>query len=271
MWQSVLKASQAVAWGGLAFDQVATLLTARQCHGVETLCTNSTGVLVAAFPYFCGDERGNLSLYTRGQDYHIVVENRLRQVCETLQKAYPKATFVTGVDSSPLPEVAVATRAGLGLLGRHGLLIVPPYGSYVFLGTILTNAPLDFLPEVMPELCMECNRCQEVCPTGARCGTDFQVERCLSHVTQQKGELSPEMATALVSHPLIWGCDFCQQVCPYNQQAAYTDIEEFSKDTLITLTYEDLQGLTNRTFREAYPQKAFTWRGIAPLRRNLEL
>lgn len=271
MWQDALKNSQCVAWGGLTFDVIEPMLTDSQRQGVDKLCPNPTGVLIAAFPYYCGDAPGNLSLYARGQDYHKVVVGRLEQVVKAMATDFPTAIFSVAVDNSPLPEVTLAAAAGLGLLGEHGLLIVPPYGSYVFLGTILTNAPLDFPPAQPIQPCLDCHKCQTACPTKAREGDSFHLDRCLSHVSQLKGVLTSAQELALKNHPLIWGCDFCQQACPYNQAVAHTQIPEFSETLLTDLTLEDLEGLSNRTFQEKYKDKAFTWRGPTPLKRNLSL
>ena len=98
-----------------------------------------------------------------------------------------------------------------------------------------------------------------------------RTDRCLSHLTQKKGELTPEEAALLSAHPLIWGCDVCQQVCPYNRAAPVTPLPEFRDDLVPALTLPDVAGQTRRQFLERYPGRAFTWRGPGPLQRNLEL
>ena len=98
-----------------------------------------------------------------------------------------------------------------------------------------------------------------------------RTDRCLSHLTQKTGELTPEEAALLSAHPLIWGCDVCQQVCPYNRAAPVTPLPEFRDDLVPALTLPDVAGQTRRQFLERYPGRAFTWRGPGPLQRNLEL
>lgn len=118
---------------------------------------------------------------------------------------------------------------------------------------------------------MACGKCLSACPGGALRGDSFDPERCLSHLTQKKGELPPEQEALVAAHPLIWGCDVCQLVCPHNAGAVETPLAPFREDRLDSLTSEAVEGLTNRQFREAYGERAFAWRGPAVLRRNLAL
>ena len=264
-------AAGATAWGGLPFSELAADMTAEAVQKAEELCPNPKAVLVAAFPYYAGEREGNLSLYARGLDYHTVVTGRLNTICNFLSEKYQNSHFLPGADNSPLPERQAAWRCGVGLRGKNGLVIVPPYGSYVFLGTILTDAELD-LPEHTPAPdCIGCGKCLSACPGGALGERGVEVSRCLSELTQKKGALTAEEASLLKAHPLIWGCDCCQQVCPYNSAPALSPLPEFREGLVDSLTPADLEGLTNRTFRAKYGDRSFAWRGPAPLRRNLEL
>ena len=227
-------AAGAAAWGGVAFRRLLPFLSTGAREKVETLCPAPETVLVAAFPYYAGERPGNLSLYARGEDYHRVLTRRLNTVCDALRRKYPGESFVPAADNSPLPEREAAWLAGIGLRGKNGLLILPPYGTYVFLGTILTGA-------------------------------------ALSELTQKKGALTEEETARLRVHPLIWGCDFCQRACPYNAAPAHSPLPEFSTSLVDALENSDLEGLTNRTFRDKYGGRAFAWRGPGPLRRNLGL
>ena len=144
-------AAGAAAWGGLPFSELAEDMTSEAVDRAERLCPNPHSVLVAAFPYYAGEREGNLSLYARGLDYHQVVTGRLNTICNILSQKYENSRFVTGADNSPLPERQAAWRSGVGLRGKHALVIVPPYGSYVFLGTILSDAVLE-LPPATPAM-----------------------------------------------------------------------------------------------------------------------
>lgn len=264
-------AAGAAAWGGLPFSELAADMTAEAVQKAEELCPNPKTVLVAAFPYYAGERPGNLSLYARGLDYHTVVTGRLNTICNFLSEKYENGRFLPGADNSPLPERQAAWRCGIGLRGKNGLVIVPPYGSYVFLGTILTDAELD-PPEHTPAPdCIGCGKCLSACPGNALGERGVEVSRCLSELTQKKGTLTAEEESLLKAHPLIWGCDRCQQVCPYNAHPALSPLLEFRERLVDNLVSADLEGLTNRTFREKYGDRSFAWRGPAPLRRNLEL
>ena len=263
------RAAGAAAWGGVAFAALRPHMSGEALRASLALCPDPKTVLVAAFPYYAGDEAGNLSLYARGEDYHRVLRRRLNPVCDFLSEQYPGELFLPAADSSPLPEREAAWLAGLGLRGRHGLLILPPYGSYVFLATILTGAAIP-LPAAEPAPpCPGCGRCAAACPAGVP--EDGGYDRCLSALTQRKGALTGEEEARLAAHPLIWGCDLCQRACPYNREAQWSPLPEFREGLIPRLTAEDLAGLTNRTFGEKYGDRAFAWRGPTVLRRNLSL
>lgn len=264
---AVFRAAGAAAWGCVAYDKLLPHMDEDARGKAEALIPHAAAVLVAAFPYFTGKTAGNLSVYARGADYHSVLRARLGTICNFINSVYPEYSFLAGADSSPLPEREAAWLAGIGLQGAHRLLILPPYGSYVFLGTILTDAPLP-IDEVSPAPpCMGCGRCRSACPTGALECKGI----CLSELTQKKGALTAEEEDLLKAHPYLWGCDLCQSACPYNRDPKILPLPEFEADYLPDLTAEMVDGLTNREFKERFGHRAFAWRGAAVLRRNLEL
>ncbi len=266
------KAAGAAAWGAAALSGLQSFLDQPAKNKIGTLCPGAKTVLVAAFPYFAGDRPGNLSLYARGEDYHIVLRRRLEIVCDGLLARYPDKTFVPGADSSPVPELAAAALSGVGRLGRHGLLVVPPYGSYVFLGTILTDLAVPPTPPVSGSPCPEgCRACIKACPTGALTENGCLVSVCLSEVTQKKGALTEEEIAHIRKSPTVWGCDLCQRACPLNRTAALSPLPEFRDHLLDSLTQAELEGLSNKAFQRKYGNRAFAWRGIGPLARNLRI
>ncbi len=265
-------AAGAAAWGAAELGGLQSFLDQGARDKIESLCPGAATVLVAAFPYYAGDTPGNLSLYCRGEDYHQVLTRRLEQVCVALRELHPGCTFLPGADNSPIPELAAAELAGVGYKGGHGLRIVPPYGSYVFLGTILTDLVLPSTGPSQGTICPDnCKACQKACPTGALTEQGCDVSKCLSDWTQQKGELPPEVEKLVQESPTVWGCDLCQRACPHNKRAELSTLPEFTEDLTHSLTAEDLEGLSNKAFRKEFAHKAFAWRGIAPLKRNLEL
>lgn len=268
------KAAGAAAWGAAACSGLPPFLGetrwAELAPKLDALCPGAKTILVGAFPYYAGDAPGNLSLYCRGEDYHLVLRRRLQPVADALARAHPNCRFVPGADNNPVPELAAAELAGVGWRGRHGLRIVPPYGSYVFLGTILTDLELPQTGPAQGTLCgAHCRACQNACPTGALSDAGCDLTKCLSELTQQKGNLPPEVEARITDSPTAWGCDLCQKACPHNRRAALTPLPEFREDLLPSLTLADLDGLSNKAFRRQYAARAFSWRGIGPLKRNL--
>lgn len=273
------------AAGVCDFCQLTPFMHPEACTRATELVPNAASVFVVLLPYFAGDAPGNLSLYARGQDYHVVMHDLLAPFAARLADLYG-CRAVPLADDSPLPETQAARLSGVGKIGENGLIFDPNYGSYVFIGTILTDLPFAALPAVHrhhapapPSAqaaplthCAHCGACGRVCPLGAL-GPHGHVEqsRCLSALTQQGGSLPEEAAAAVAAHPLIWGCDLCQRVCPLNHEVRQTAHPAFRENLLHTLTAADIDGLTRRQFIEKYPERAFTWRGPAPLARNLKL
>lgn len=267
----LFRAAGAAGWGAAPYGAVLPHMDAAAREKAEALCPAPRWVLAAAFPYYAGSAPGNLSLYARGMDYHEVVTARLETVCAALRAAFPGDTFAAGADNSPLPERECAWAAGLGLRGDHGLVILPPYGSYLFLGTILSDHEFGFPAARPSESCGRCGACKRACPGGALRERAFDEERCISHLTQKKGELSPGQAALIARHGLVWGCDACQRACPYNARPASTSIPEFVENILPSLELGQVENATRRSFQESFPHRAFTWRGPAVLRRNFDL
>ena len=264
------KAAQAAAWGAVRMGGLHAFLTEKQGQEIQRICPGAQGVYIAAFPYYHGDVPGNLSLYCRGADYHLVLRHRLELVCKELRKQHPDYTFLSSADNSPLPERRIAQLAGLGEIGLHNLLILPDYGSYLFLGTILTDYLLEEVRGTGERLCHNCGLCRKACPTQALGEDGFDASRCLSLITQRKGELTPWEAEKVRENGMVWGCDRCQKACPHNHGVTHSQIAEFLPRHC-SLGPADLAGATNRSYAHAFSHYAFAWRGPAPLKRNLAL
>lgn len=253
----------------LAWEQAAGHMSPQQAHACEQAAPGLRSVHAAVFPYYTPPQPGaNLCLYARGEDYHRVLRRRMGQAAQQLEAQHPGHRFVPFADASPFPEVLLALLCGLGVLGEHGLLITPRFGSYVFVGLLASTLPW---PDSAAELgeCIGCAACRRACPGGALTG-DFDPERCLSHISQKRGELSAHQRALLAQSPLIWGCDRCQTVCPMNRGAEQTGLPEFRQNLILSLSERDC-ALSDRQFRKTYGSRAFSWRGVAPLRRNLAL
>lgn len=233
-------------------------------------CTGfATGSVVAIFPYFVADEQGNLSMYARGRDYHTLVREKLQPLADFLKELGATNPEIH-VDNGPLNDRAAAHKAGLGFYGQNGMLINPEFGSYFFIGQITHD--LDIEPDgEMAQTCIDCGRCERECPGGALRGGKVDTAKCLSEITQKKGELSEGEAELIKKQRTIWGCDVCQRVCPHNRGLKTTALPEFMASRLHSLEYGDVAELSNREFKEKYGGYAFSWRGKGPLLRNLEI
>ena len=229
----------------------------RSCWAAARLPQSARSVIVCLFPYFTHG-KGNLSRYAAVPDYHQVAGGLLEQAAAELKQAFPGKQFVAFTDNSPIPEVYAACVAGLGVLGRHGLLITPVFGSYVFIGEIVTDQAFPAEAHPLRE-CPGCGACERACPTGAA-GISGDKGACLSAVTQKKGDLSPAEAQMIRESGCIWGCDLCQEACPLNRDTPQTSLPGFLSDIRKSFNPGDpLEG------------RAFGWRGRAVIERNARL
>ncbi len=220
--------------------------------------------IVALFPYFCGYSDGsNLSIYTHGEDYHLVTRRILCSVAD----ACLLGDYTVHSDTGPYIERTLAVKAGLCVVGRNGMCINQKYGSYFFIGYIACDADLE-ISKPLSGSCLGCMRCVAACPGGAL-ADGFCEDRCLSAITQKKGELTSEERISIQNHNTVFGCDICQMVCPHNKGAEHTPIEEFKKDRITRLSLSDIEHMSAREFKKRYHNRAFAWRGLSVLKRNL--
>lgn len=225
-------------------------------------------VFIFAVPYYtdsCEHPDRNISAYAVSRDYHAYFSALFERVLPQLRQAFAGHTFCGFADHSPIDEVGAAVAAGLGSVGRNHLFLTPRHGSYVFLGEIVTDALLP-AAACTPPTCEGCNACLKACPVG------LDSTRCLSALTQKKGELSEDEQRALLAHGLAWGCDICQEVCPVNRRAKssgslYTTVDFFKKSATPVLTSDAVEAMTD----EEFAARAFAWRGRAVILRNLKM
>ena len=223
-------------------------------------------VILYLLPYYNG-ETVNISRYAASLDYHLALSECANGLIEELRKHCPNLRAKGYGDHSPIDEVGAALVAGLGFIGDNGLIINEKYGSYVFIGDVITDIPPEELGAVSPcEVghCMHCGACQRACPTGILRGEGTD---CLSAITQRKGELTEAEADLMRKHNTAWGCDICQSVCPYNREPVITPIEFFHRERISELTRELLDSMDKSTFL----RRAFAWRGRKTVERNLDI
>jgi epoxyqueuosine reductase len=183
-------------------------------------------VISLAVPYYQGDHgapppdpSGRVARYAWGRDYHQPTESRLETLKAFILERAPGAAIRCAVDHAPVLERAYAQEAGIGFIGKHTLLITPDHGSWVLLAELITDLELD-VDEPGLTQCGTCTRCLEACPTGALT-EPFQLDatRCIAYLTiEHKGETPAELRHGIGDS--LFGCDICQEACPYNHDAA---------------------------------------------------
>lgn len=214
-----------------------------------------------------GERRGLFCRASWGLDYHLILKDRLIKLETYLLSKVPHARCMTMVDTGELADRAVAQRAGIGWSGKNCAIITPEFGSYVYLGEMITNLP--FPPdEPIENLCGSCTKCLEACPTGALVqGGQINAKRCISYLTQTK-EMIPEEFRDKIGNRL-YGCDSCQTACPYNKGKDFHLHEEMEPDPeLVKPLLQPLLHLSNREFKEKFGILAGAWRGKRPIQRN---
>ncbi len=222
---------------------------------------------VMLFPYYSGKaENSNISVYTYSEDYHLITKKYLKKVADFI-KSLGEYKADIYVDVSPYNDIMLGCNAGLGVIGRNGLLINDKYGSLHFIGYVITDMPLEISVPVQKE-CMNCGKCVNACPGGVLEDKDFS--RCLSSVTQKKGTLSENEQKLIKDNGFAFGCDICQMVCPMND-FKITPIAEFKDNLVTSIKKSDFEELSNKEFKEMFGNRAYSWRGKNVLIRNLEI
>ncbi|MGY3765642.1 tRNA epoxyqueuosine(34) reductase QueG [Vagococcus vulneris] len=217
-----------------------------------------------------GEKRGRFARASWGIDYHHILRDRLNKLIDfinTTCETDASFTFKPMVDTGELIDVAVAQRAGLGFIGKNGLLITEEFGSFVYLGEIITNIP--FEPDIPIEnQCGDCTKCIDFCPTSALLGDGrMNAMRCLSYQTQTKGFMPKEFRPKI--RTIIYGCDICQEVCPYNKGKNFHFHEEMEPDPETTQPLlKPILTISNKEFKQRFGYLAGSWRGKKPIQRN---
>ena len=256
--EKVLLSNQIYHFGRVSFQHL-NILNVRSKARIPQNCAAAIAII---FPYYNKSAfTGNISAYCSVQDYHTIVMEQLKSISAQLAEKYPDHSFVPFVDASPVDEVDMAVKAGLGVKGDNSLLIHPEFGSYIFIGEILTTLPLATTCHRNAG-CLHCGRCTSACPGGAvSCGRVI-TEKCASHISQKKGRLTEEETEILTRAHTVFGCDICQTTCPMNRNVKEVG-NLFSTDIISTITEENVENL--------YKIRPFGWRGLPLLKRNIEI
>ncbi len=250
------------AFGFCPFDKIKESLI--DCRAKSRIPENAQSVIVALFPYNLGEDKYNgsdISKYAVVPDYHDTIGQILTDTCKRLGEVNPQEKYIAFTDNSPIPEVKAAMLAGLGVRGLNGLFINPIFGSWVFIGEIVTTEKFDY-PSLTDneQSCIKCEKCLNACPTKAISGKGIDAELCLSFITQKKGELTPHQEALIRDSGCAWGCDICQNVCPMNK-GVKTDPPEIFKNGA------EIKARTDSDISD----RAYAWRGEKVIKRNLKI
>lgn len=214
-----------------------------------------------------GAYRGILARASWGQDYHLVLRNRLERLAAFIRERLPHARLEPMVDTGALSDRAVAERAGIGWSAKNCSIITPEFGSWVYIGEMITDIP--FPPDSpVEESCGDCTLCIDACPTDALVGPgQLNATRCISFLTQTKDIIPIEYREKIGNR--LYGCDTCQQVCPKNRAKNFTHQPELQPNPeQVKPLLLPILDLSNKQFKAAFGTAAAAWRGRKPIQRN---
>jgi len=206
-----------------------------------------------------------VSHYARGEDYHDVLSAKLEDILGFVRQLIPGVQGKTYVDTGPVMEKWWAAQAGIGWQGKHTNLLSRDLGSWFFLGELILDLDLEYDSPV-PDYCGTCTRCIDACPTQAIVAPYvLDASRCVSYLTIELKEEMPEELRQPIGD-MVFGCDICQQVCPWNSRAPEVDDDDFAPaDDLAAPSLRDLARLTPEQFRERFRKSPISrpkWRGF---------
>ncbi len=233
-------------------------------------------VVVVALNYYTPHQHeensatGKVSRYAWGDDYHDVMTSKLRALLAWIKEHDPRAEGKVCVDIQPVMDKAWAVRAGLGWIGKHSNVITPEYGSWVFIGELLLNLELDYDVEGIEDHCGTCTLCIDACPTAA-ITEPYVVDsnKCISYATIELRE--PELPSSIEENLSGWiyGCDICQDVCPWNRFEQVTGEPRFEpREGNVNAELRDIVELSHELYVERFRGSAMKRAKLSGLQRN---
>ena len=241
----------------------------------QKLVPGAKSVISLTYNYFPQKKTLNensfiISKYAYGKDYHFIIKDKLKALFNFLKKEIGDIEGRVFVDSAPIHERAWAKISGLGWIGKNSLLLNKKMGSYFFLAEIICDLDLEYDSSVSDH-CGTCTKCIDACPTDAI--TESQVldaNKCISYLTiENKNEIPKELSKSFNNY--IFGCDICQDVCPWNKFAKPHNEKEFlPKEELSKFTKKEWQELTNETFNKIFKNSAVKRTKFEGLKRNIK-
>jgi epoxyqueuosine reductase len=242
----------------------------------QLLLPEAKSLVVVALNYYTPHEHadaaeiGKISRYAWGDDYHDIVREKLGHLLEKIKELLPAANGKICVDTAPVMDKAWAVRAGIGWLGKHTNVISTDYGSWIFIGEILLDIELEYDEEIVPDRCGTCTACIDACPTGAIIEPYLVDSRkCISYATIElrSDELPPEIAKD--QEGWLYGCDICQDVCPWNRFEKPTDEARFEpRSGETSIAADEILSLSHEEYVERFRRSAIKRAKLGGLQRN---
>ncbi len=220
---------------------------------IDNYFPNVKSVISVAINYYTDskNQKVKFSKYAHGKDYHIIVKQKLNELLDYIKdELNHNINGKMCVDSSPIMEKQWAQRGGIGWQGKHTIMINEDYGSWMFLGELLLDIPLEYDEPFVTDLCGSCTACIDACPTNALSEYQLDATKCISYLTiEYKGEF--EFAQKSKLNGWIYGCDICQQVCPWNKKSQkHTNENSFKPIRAIReYSFTDWSKLDNNSFK----------------------
>ncbi len=221
--------------------------------------------------FFPADAEYKISRYALGKDYHFVVKDRMRQLVAAMQAELGEFGFRVFTDSAPVLERAWALEAGLGWQGKNTMLINLKHGSYFFLAEIILDMELEYDRPLKKDFCGSCHRCLDACPTAALTAYNIDASKCISYLTiENRQEQIPEKFRGDYSE-WVFGCDICQEVCPWNKFSKEHDEPEFMPHPdLLKMTPLQWEELSPEQYRELFRKNPVKRTKYSGLKRNID-
>lgn len=222
-------------------------------------------------PEFYSDkkDKGKISRYAWGKDYHLIIWQKLSELESILKNIEPEFESLSYVDTGPVMDKVWAVNSGIGWMGKHTNVINPEIGSWFFIATKITNYEFEY-SEIIADHCGTCTACIDACPTDAIVG-DYVVDanKCISYQTIENKEEIPRDLKGKFDN-WVFGCDICQDVCPWNQKFSVVTSEKEFSPYYKELTYKEVLKMDNITFRERFAESPIKRTKLKGLKRNAE-
>lgn len=240
------------------------------------LVENARSVISVLLNYFPSEGQTNpdapvLSKYAYGTDYHFVMKDKLGVLLEFIQTEISSCEGRFFVDSAPVLDRAWAAKAGLGWVGKNTNLISPEHGSFFFIGELIIDLELPVDQKIVRNHCGNCTRCLDACPTKALVAPYIlDARRCISYQTiEKRGEIDAELAGRFENR--VFGCDICQDVCPWNLKSEPHQEPLFMPETkLMSLSKEEWHNMDKQQFNQLFRNSAVKRTRFEGLKRNLK-